>query len=391
MFDKDKYIESDDLMRSILSQGQEEVPAGLWEGISSELDRIEGVAARRTVMLWFRRSAVAVAAAAAVAIGVFTDWSAEGDMITASPDRSLIAVVDSPEINVGGYLDQPAGIAERHLTYVADASEEVTEAVRIAEEAVEAGEPAPAKEKETSIKDVQVPAENMWTDILEEEEPAKKNRKHRTSIVLSGVAGTNGAKSSGLSPLKKPAMSTSRPKTGVAQKSPEATYGLPVSLGAGVKIDLSNRWSIGVGANYSVLSRKFFGTYTQVDGEGIVEESISTDIRDVQQYIGIPVNAFFSFVKNDYLNMYAYAGGTVERCVSDKYYILNTDYIYNGNVKGVQLSANAGIGVEFLLGRYLGVYLDPSLRYYFDCGQPKSIRTAQPLMMGIEMGLRFRL
>ena len=89
--------------------------------------------------------------------------------------------------------------------------------------------------------------------------------------------------------------------------------------------------------------------------------------------------------------MYAYAGGTVERCVSDKYYILNTDYIYNGNVKGVQLSANAGIGMEFLLGRYLGIYLDPSLRYYFDCGQPKSIRTAQPLMMGIEMGLRFRL
>ena len=391
MFDKDKYNESDDLMRSILSQGQEEVPAGLWEGISSELDRIEGVAARRTVMLWFRRSAVAVAAAAAVAVGVFTDWSADGDMIEANPDRSLIAVVDSPEINVGGYLDQPAGIAERHLTYVADASEEVIEAVRIAEDAIEAGEPAPAKEKETSMKEVHVPAENMWTDILEEEEPAKTGRKHRTSIVLSGVAGTNGAKSSGLSPLKKPAMSTSRPKTGVVQKSPEATYGLPVSLGAGVKIDLSKRWSLGVGANYSVLSRKFFGTYTQVDGEGIVKESISTDIRDVQQYIGIPVNAFFSFVKNDYLNMYAYAGGTVERCVSDKYFILNTEYIYNGNVKGVQLSANAGIGVEFLLGRYLGVYLDPSLRYYFDCGQPKSIRTAQPLMMGIEMGLRFRL
>ena len=391
MFDENKYTESDNLMRSILSQGQEEVPAGVWEGISSELDRIEGVAARRTVMLWFRRSAVAVAAAAAVAVGVFTDWSADSDMIEASPDRSLIAVVDRPEINVGGYLDQPAGIEERHLTYVADASEEVTEAVRIAEEAVEAGEPAPAKEKETSIKDVQVQAEDMWTDILEEEEPAKKNRKHRTSIVLSGVAGTNGAKSSGLSPLKKPAMSTSRPKTGVVQKSPEATYGLPVSLGAGVKIDLSKRWSLGVGANYSVLSRRFFGTYTQVDGEGIVEESISTDIRDVQQYIGIPVNAFFSFVKNDYLNMYAYAGGAVERCVSDKYYILNTDYIYNGNVKGVQLSANAGIGMEFLLGRYLGIYLDPSLRYYFDCGQPKSIRTAQPLMMGIEMGLRFRL
>ena len=73
MFDEDKYIESDDLMRSILSQGQEDVPAHVWDGISSELDRIDGIRSRKTVTLWFRRSAVAVAAAAAVAIGVFID------------------------------------------------------------------------------------------------------------------------------------------------------------------------------------------------------------------------------------------------------------------------------------------------------------------------------
>jgi hypothetical protein len=60
-------------------------------------------------------------------------------------------------------------------------------------------------------------------------------------------------------------------------------------------------------------------------------------------------------------------------------------------VKGVQLSANAGIGVEFLLGRYVGIYIDPSVRYYFNCKQPNSIRTAQPLMLGFEMGLRFNL
>ena len=59
--------------------------------------------------------------------------------------------------------------------------------------------------------------------------------------------------------------------------------------------------------------------------------------------------------------------------------------------KRVQLSANLGIGVEFLLGDYLGLYVDPSLRYYFDNGQPASIRTAQPLMLGFEMGLRVKL
>lgn len=387
-------MESDDLMRSILSQGQEEVPESVWEGISSELDRIDGVRRGRTVALWFRRSAAAAAAAAAVAVGVFADWSADGDIIPATSDRSLIAVADSPQVNTGNMLGQPAGLAERQKFYVADASDEVAEALRTAEELV-GGKETPQQQKEedgrTVQEEVQTPPQDMWIDSLEEEEPVKSRKARRTALTVSGVAGTNGAKESGLSPLRRPAMSTSKPKTGVVQKSNESTYGLPVSLGAGVRIDLSRRWSLGIGADYSVLSRKFFGTYTLTDGEGNVKESVSTDIRDVQQYIGIPVNAYYNIVSNDFLNLYAYAGGAVERCLSDKYYIMNTDYIYKGEVKGVQLSADAGIGVEFLLGRHLGIYMDPSLRYYFDCNQPKSIRTAQPLMLGIEMGLRFRL
>jgi hypothetical protein len=57
----------------------------------------------------------------------------------------------------------------------------------------------------------------------------------------------------------------------------------------------------------------------------------------------------------------------------------------------MQLSADLGMGVEFMLGRHLGIYLDPSIRYFFDNNQPKSIRTAQPLMFGFEMGLRAKL
>ena len=37
------------------------------------------------------------------------------------------------------------------------------------------------------------------------------------------------------------------------------------------------------------------------------------------------------------------------------------------------------------------MYIDPSLRYYFNCNQPKSIRTVQPLTLGFEMGLRVKL
>ena len=91
------------------------------------------------------------------------------------------------------------------------------------------------------------------------------------------------------------------------------------------------------------------------------------------------------------MNLYAYAGGTVEKCVADNYNVLSTSIRHTERVPGIQLSANAGIGVEFMLGKHLGLYIDPSVRYYFDCDQPKSIRTVQPLMLGFEMGFRARL
>ena len=385
-------MESDDLMRSILSQGQEEVPAHIWEGISSELDRIDAVKGRKTVMLWFRRTAIAVAAAAVLAIGIFIDWNTR-QTITDAADRTLIAVVEPAQIHVEAELTEPLSVAERRIPYLADAAEEVQEAMTITEELIVSENvppyTEPADPEPPVYKNIEQPQET-WPDIWEEEVSAK-NRRRKTSISLSGIAGTNGVQTGGVNMLRLPSMSTSRPKTGVEQKSSEATYGLPVTLGTGVKIGLNERLSLGVGVNYTLLTRKFFGTYTLVNNEGNIEESISSDIRNVQHYIGIPVNVFYNIVSNDYLNFYTYAGGAVERCIADKYDILNTAYIYKGSVKGVQLSADLGIGVEFLLGKHLGLYVDPSIRYYFDCNQPKSIRTAQPFMLGFEAGLRINL
>lgn len=383
MFDENKYTESDNLMRSILSQAEEEVPAHVWEGISSELDRLDAAKKTRPVVLWFRRSAVAAAAAAAIVAGVFISRNESGDIVPEAVGRNVIAVAETSVVDMDTDLRRPAGLAAERNTYLADAEDDVKTAEDIVKEISEKKEEAPAK------KEIQTP-QDTWTDIwAEEDEPMKERR--RVALTISGIAGTNSAQSSGAPLFKRPSLSTSKPVTGVEQKSTESTYGLPVSFGAGVKFDLSGRWSLGVGANYTLLARKFFGTYTLVGEDGRIQESVSSDIRNMQQYVGIPVNAFYSIVDKEFMNFYAYAGGTVEKCISDKYEILNTTYIHRNNVSGVQVSANIGIGMEFLLGRHLGLYLDPSLRYYFDCGQPKSIRTAQPLMLGLEMGLRVRL
>lgn len=191
--------------------------------------------------------------------------------------------------------------------------------------------------------------------------------------------------------MKRPAISAAPKKTGIKETSTNTTYGIPVSAGLGVRLDFTPRWSLGIGVNYTMLTRKFYGTYTQVGTDGSILKDVSSDIRNTQHYVGIPVNAYYNIVNQDRINFYTYAGGAVEKCIADKYQVLNTEIVHGEKAKGIQLSANIGLGVEFLLGKHLGLYIDPSVRYYFDCGQPKSIRTAQPLMLGFEMGLRARL
>ena len=92
MFEENKNINEFDLMiKSILDEGQEEVPARVWEGVSEGLDK---AARRKTVVLWWRRTAVSIAAAAAVTVAVIFNIRPETDMIRESAGNGLIAVVE---------------------------------------------------------------------------------------------------------------------------------------------------------------------------------------------------------------------------------------------------------------------------------------------------------
>ena len=95
MFEENKNnIEQDLLFRSILDEGMEPAPAHVWDRIEEDLDRI---ARRRRAVLWFRRSAIGVAAAAALALGLFMDWGTDEDLVDPSGNKGMIAVVTPSE------------------------------------------------------------------------------------------------------------------------------------------------------------------------------------------------------------------------------------------------------------------------------------------------------
>ena len=419
MYNNDHIDQEDLRMRAILGNAQEEVPEHIWEGVSAGLDK---AAMRKKTAAWLWRCVSGAAVAAAVVAGIVLHNGNEGDIVSATGKDMIAVVQEDAKIEDGGAEDLSViPEASRLTAYATKSNNSKTSTKAVAastsgsvalayetqtaqnnetehsatEAATNVNQTDHTVTQQTDNEPAQVYAPSTTTQTFEDinwEEDDKPRKKVKASLVISGVAGTNTPQQNGgLAPLKGPAIFKSPTKTTVEQTSAESTYGIPVSFGAGVKVDLSDRWSIGTGLNYTILSRQFYGKYTQINANGGIDNSLSSDIRNVQQYVGIPVNAFYDMISNERISLYAYAGGSVEKCVSDRYSILGTSIVHKEKADGVQLSANAGIGVEFMLGKHIGMYIDPSIRYYFDNGQPKSIRTTQPLMMGFEMGFRARL
>ena len=407
MIENNNNTDQDLLMRSILEGGQEEVPAHVWEGVSAGLDK---AARRRKAALWWRRAAAGGAVAAAVAAVLLLNPGGSGeDIVPIDEGGGLIAVVEpadtSDSVNPEEVLIaqaepvvRPASAgrrAENAAEAVAELTEtgpEETESVEQAKVVEQAGSSEDAETINVAEKAAEEPASEKTYFPEDWGEDEEKAAKVKTSLTLSGLTGTNSAQNSARRNLiKRPSISKAPAKTGVKETSTNSTYGIPLSFGAGVKLEFTPKWSLGAGISYSLLSRKFYGEYQKVNASGIIENSTSSDITNTQHYIGIPVNAFYNIVDSKNVNFYAYAGGAVEKCISDSYALANTTITHKESPSGVQWSANIGIGAEFMIGNHLGLYIDPSLRYYFDNGQPKSIRTAQPFMLGFEMGLRVRL
>lgn len=418
MFDDNNI---DKMMKSILENAQEEVPAHVWEGVSAGLDK---AAKSKAVVIWWRRAAIGAAAAAVIVAGLlFTKGGADqvtesidpqnGDFIAvvekdSHADSASVEGVTPPEDVLMAEVKVPKGITpsvQHRPASVIQAQEDISATYADITEklqSVEKPEEKPAERntaENMTDAEIQEKLEGQLIDpvldfedaeqYFEEPEPA---RKPKASLVLSGITGTNSLQNGAHMGLqKRPAAITGPAETGVTETSTNTTYGIPVSAGVGVKFDINDRWAVGVGMNYSYLTRKFYGKYTKADENGMEISSTASDIKNSQHFVGIPVNAYCNLISNKHISLYAYAGGAVEKCISDKYDILSTNIVHTEKPKGVQLSANLGIGAEFKLGQHLGLYVDPSLRYYFDNGQPKSIRTAQPLMLGFEMGLRVNL
>ena len=408
-------------IRSMLADAEEPVPAGAWEAVSGALDRKARRAALLPVWRW---TALSLAAAAALVAGIF--------LFTPDPspesvsDTALLAEATAPateqssaspltptspatdEISGGGVsaegLSTPGqGQGEGPVECKLSASPMTQQAMGGAGAARSdaesfcghsAGTSSVAEKEQTVEEETSETAKEESFDILNPEadlvEGAPQKERRRLALVAGGNMESNASPSRGRFSGRKAAPLFQ--KTGVAEHGDNSSYGIPLTIGIGLKWNFTPHWALGTGIGYSYLSRSFTGTYTEMN-DGLLVRQVTADIDNGLQYLGIPLNLYYQFSDTRPVQFYAFTGMTVEKGIQNRFRIKDAagDILYRESVDGVQVSFALGIGVGFRLTDHVSLYFDPSLRYYLENGQPKSIRTAQPLMMSVEAGLRFDL
>ena len=401
--------EFDLLVRSMMQDAEEPVSPRVWDAVSAGLD----ARTRKPVVLRWRRVAAGIAAAAAVAVGAIllgtrdnsnlphhidtvahtlaTPASGPAEEATVIPETNAIpsesAAPAAPKKAVRPALT--AAQPEAELPAAPVAEEETVIPEEPVYESIPAEETVPAEVILQQDARTALAEEKTWEDPFAqmEREDAQQSGGSRISLSAGSTFQSNGNPSStfGFGGMRAPA-NTEREHTVIEQTSRDATYAIPFSAGLGLRIGLSPRWAIGTGVNWTLLQRSFSGIYRE-EGQG----PVGGDIHHTIQYIGVPVNLSYMMIDNRRISLYTFGGGTIEKAVSNKFSVDGKSLTHKEGVDGFQWSAGVGLGVQFQLTDFLGLYIDPSLRYYFKGNQPTSIRTQQPLMMNFEVGLRWDL
>ena len=378
-------------IRSMLENAREDVPEGLWQGIES---RLPAPAKARPAAIWWKIASATGAVAAAVALTVFfsTRPVVQNPVdIIPSQDSGLSQLMETPLAPETGNI-KPHSISQALGESVSETDgEDVTETA--GESIVEEEETAVADE--TAVREENT-AEN-WirkyesADFDESGGELQRSRKEKRGVVLSAYAdalsNSNTAKASDINMLKRPAV----PQATTIEETGESRYAIPVAAGIGLRFDVSKRFSIGTGVSWSYLTRSFSGQFNELDADGaIISQTGYTNIRNSQHYIGIPLNLYVDIIRKDFIDFYAYASGSANYCLSNRYQ-MDKSKSYSPEGSNWQFSAGIGMGVEFIAAKKVGFYIDPSLNYWFTAGEVSNIRTRQPLMLGLELGIRLHI
>lgn len=413
-----------------LGSYEKDAPEGLWEGISRELPKLNdgGMLTdkpqRTAKFRMWRVAGVAAAASVALVIGYNLLGNDVQDNINIPTNTTkhpnILASNKKPLGN------EPTGICAEQATHSAD--DLLSEQPALAKASTEQPTLASAS-TETDVKEISSKKENSKEENGQAEvKPEKRKdnrmlRKNQDDALLAfndmterrgnedapsrwsvstgamgglGASGTTTAYGDylvlscpgGADTKDSPMLDMSSVNRDVEQKT-EYDHHLPIRIGLSVAYALTDRLSISSGLTYTRLSSDIKDASRE--SKYIGEQRL--------HYIGIPVNVSYKVASSRWISLYGTAGVLAEKCVSgttDEGYVENNTMKYTNtqdiSSKPLQMSVNAGVGIQFDFIDNVGIYAEPGLSYYFDDGSAlQTIYKEKPLNFNLNVGVRFRL
>lgn len=434
-----------------LGSYEKDAPEGLWEGISRRMPKLnDGVMLthkpQRTAKFWMWRVAgVAAAASVALVIGYsFLGNSAKDNINIATNTPKHPNILASNKKPLG---NEPTDICADQATHSADdlLAEQPTLANASTEQPTLASasteQPALASAStETDVKEISSKEENSskeedskkeengkeneqaevkpekredsrvlpksqndallaYNDLTERRGSADVSSRWSVSTGAMGGLGASGittaygdylvlASPGAMDAKDSPMLDMNTVNRDVEQKT-EYDHHLPIRIGLSVAYALTDRLSISSGLTYTRLASDIKDASRE--SKYIGEQRL--------HYVGIPVNVSYKVASFRWLGLYGTAGVLAEKCVSgttDEGYVENNTMKYTNtqdiSSKPLQMSVNAGVGIQFDFIDNVGIYAEPGLSYYFDDGSAlQTIYKEKPLNFNLNVGVRFKL
>ena len=423
-----------------LGSYEKDAPEGLWEGISRKLPKLNdgGMLThkpqRTAKFRMWRVAGVAAAASVALVIGYnFLGNDTKDNINIATNTTNHHNMLASSQKPLG---NEPTGVSADQATHSADdlLSEQPklanasTEQPTLASVSTEQPTLASAS-METDVKEIGSKEENSKEENKQTE---TKTAKREDSYVLpqnpdnnllafndmtekrgdedapsrwsvsTGAMGGLGASGTttaygdylvlscpgGMDTKDSPMLDMNTINRDVEQKT-EYDHHLPIRIGLSVAYALTDRLSISSGLTYTRLSSDIKDASRE--SKYIGEQRL--------HYVGIPVNVSYKVASFRWLGLYGTAGVLAEKCVSgttDEGYVENNTMKYTNtqdiSSKPLQMSVNAGVGIQFDFIDNVGIYAEPGLSYYFDDGSAlQTMYKEKPLNFNLNVGVRFKL
>lgn len=413
-----------------LGSYEKDAPEGLWEGISRRMPKLNdgGMLTdkpqRTAKFRMWRVAGVAVAASVALVIGYnFLGNDVQDNINIPTNTTNHHNMLASNKKPIG---NEPTGVCAEQATHSADdlLSDQPKLANASTEQPTLASASTETDVKEIGSKEENSKKENGQTEVKpEKREDNRMLRKNQDDALLAyndvtersgstdapsrwsvstgamgglGASGTTTAYGDylvlscpgGADTKDSPMLDMSSVNRDEETKT-EYEHHLPIRIGLSVAYALTDRLSISSGLTYTRLSSDIKDASRE--SKYIGEQRL--------HYVGIPVNVSYKVASSRWISLYGTAGVLAEKCVSgttDEGYVENNTMKYTNtqdiSSKPLQMSVNAGVGIQFDIIDNVGIYAEPGLSYYFDDGSAlQTIYKEKPLNFNLNVGVRFKL